>query len=167
MTMATQKNKRIKVREKKLKKDPPLQGGLSITGRRVYDFYRQNRKIKKGNAVNEFKYFVRAANAILKAIQELMIESEGGVYVKHLGYFAFFMSPYKKRKDKYRNYKTTNKYPYYPVFFTDTGKIGKQWTMDRAFWRETIKNPSIQEIRKGRRYLLNYTAIKQLSRIIK
>lgn len=60
-------------------------------------------------------------NTILKAIENLMIESEGGLYLEKLGYFCII-----KTKDKIFNDKTCAfEHKYIPYVFTEffTGKM--------------------------------------------
>lgn len=67
----------------------------SLTDRSSYEYYRQNRKAPS-KTIDQYNYFVKAVEGVFNVIQDLIINSEEGVYVKDIGYFC----AQKKRKKK-------------------------------------------------------------------
>ena len=105
---------------------------VDLTDRVVYDFYRQNRReVAKG--INQYNYFSKAVEGLLFVLQGMIAESEGGVYIEGLGYFACVKN---KSKRKLSNPKSLldrgKKYqPYFPYFFPDNEL--SDWTMSETF----------------------------------
>lgn len=103
---------------------------LEITDRKVYDFYRQNRK-KVAKGLNQYNLWVKAINGLFLTIRDMAVQSEGGVHVEGLGYFCNIVRP-KKRKLRIKNSLFSIKKTYYiPHLFTDVEL--QDWTMSDAF----------------------------------
>lgn len=68
-----------------------------LMSRDFYDYYRKNRK-KTAPAINQYNYFVKAINGLFQEFKTAIIETNGGVDIKGLGYFCKV-----REKDKMRN----------------------------------------------------------------
>jgi len=68
-----------------------------IQTREFYDFYRKIRR-KNSKKIDQFNYFVKAINGMLKEINNLMNETDHGLHLKGLGvlYKKPFGEYYKK-----------------------------------------------------------------------
>lgn len=112
---------------------------LDLTTREAYDYYRKNRK-KPSETIDQYNYFVKAVKGIFWVIKELMLESEGGIYIDGLGYFCNLQNG-DRMVDINRMYKTVslvNRYQrkkrYLPYFQPYSNFEG--WTMDGTFSKE-------------------------------
>ena len=98
---------------------------------------------------------------ICKHIAEGMIEKQGGVYIKRLGYFFNWMPPRKMtyhikikggHLEEHYNYHT-NHYMYFPTFIPMAAKLETRvsWTMDKQF-NHVIRRRCAEKIRAGFKY---------------
>lgn len=99
---------------------------VSLTSRESYDFYRANRK-NCPKAINQYNLFVKAVEGIFRMIQMMVIESEAGVYIEGLGYFANVKVKTRKKKFKSLLLKAKTHFTHTPYFFPD-GRFS-EWTM--------------------------------------
>lgn len=143
---------------------------VDIKTRVAYNFYKKQVGLKK-NRIKRFEPWRDVIDAFWKEVTETFIEDENGVYVKGLGYIALFMSPYKKAEfmfhhtkgpTKLYNYHTDNR-SFHPTIFTELGRGGSfnYFTMDRAFNQKVTRRIS-KNLRKGKKYFLRYTLIKNI-----
>ena len=131
----------------------------SLTGRDVYDFYRQNRK-KMAKGIDQYNYFVKAVDGIFMVIKEMMLQSEGGVHIAGLGYFCNLKNPREfSRKVKVKNSlikKKKNYYSYHPLFIPDPEM--KMWSMDYTF-----KESYITELQNSKlEYKLHFNLVNSI-----
>jgi len=66
-----------------------------------------------------------------KALKEILLEKEGGVYLDFFGYFCILQSP----KRVYNRNKEMLEYPRIPHLFTELSRVRriKRWSMSDAF----------------------------------
>lgn len=105
-----------------------------LTSRECYEYYKKHRKWNSPT-INQYNYFVKALEGFFIIVQKMMIQSEGGVYLRGLGYFACVLTG-KKRKTKFVKtkslvVKTKRPYKYVPYFFPEEDM--KKWTMEDTF----------------------------------
>lgn len=136
---------------------------ISLKDKEFYEYYKKNRK-KVSKGIERYTDWSRAVGRILVSIRNLLIESEGGVYVENLGYFAVFKT-YRKT-DKSRKDGTIDSliknYRYYPYFFGETGKnCFKNWFMAMTFAQDVLVKTK-EQIEKGFKYKLHLSIIKGL-----
>lgn len=136
---------------------------ISLKDREFYEYYKKNRKsVSKG--VERYADWSRAVARLMLSIKDLMIETEGGVFVEKLGYFAIFKT-YKKTDKKKKNGSLSTyikDYRYYPYFFGEVSNpIFKGWFMSMMFTPETIKDIK-EQLQKGFKYQLHLTTVKSL-----
>lgn len=116
------------------KRDIEFRRQNSLFTREAYDYYRQYRHhCVKG--IDQYNYYLKSIEGIFRIIEQMMIESEGGIYIEGLGYFCFLKS---KNKFKLRGNIKVNKYikkrekhKYYPYLFLESPFEG--WTMSGTF----------------------------------
>lgn len=122
---------------------------VNITEREVYDFYRENRK-KVAPAINQYNYYVKAVEGMMSILGEMIAQSEGGIYIEGLGYFACLKTERnytKKRKSLLaKRLKFTC---YLPYFFPDSSF--SEWTMSGTF--DSTIRVKIDHLKK---YKLNF-----------
>jgi len=153
-----------------------LEGSVDLNGRECYDFYRAHRKKKKLKIVRNYKLYKDVVNSLLRSIAELMIEKDGGVFIKDWGDFAVAMYP---KKMNYKNIylkggrkgssamSRTRSYRYFPYFFGDISNRGFQhWTMDKKF-ADSLVIPIKKNINDGKLYMLSYTVLSGLVNALK
>lgn len=94
--------------------------------REFYEYYRTHRK-KVVEPIDQYKLFVKAVGGLMMTLKKQIRETEGGVYIKGLGYFCHVKNTEKRRKavgkaEKERSYfdriKKVDTYSYW--FFPDT-----------------------------------------------
>lgn len=136
---------------------------ISLKDKEFYEYYKKNRK-KVSKGVERYGDWTRAVARIMLSIRELIIKTEGGVYIENLGYFAVFRTHKKtSKKKKNGNISTFIKsYRYYPYFFGETGnKCFRGWFMAMTFNKKLIVALD-EKINKGFKYKLYLTTIKSL-----
>lgn len=129
---------------------------VSLISRECYDFYRANRR-SCPKAINQYNLFVKAVEGLFNVMQEMMTDSEGGIYIQDVGYWANVKvkAPYKKGKSLLLRAK--QQYYHVPYFFPD--EQYKDWTMSGTF-KVYIK----KRLRdKGVKYKLRFDLTKTLA----
>src|SRR6478609_2057950 len=102
---------------------------VSLVSREVYDFYRENRR-KPCKTIDQYNYFVKAVEGLFYVIAQMIEQSEGGVYIRGLGYFCCVKYKRKKvSKSLLLRGKEVDRYT--PYFFPD--EPFKDWRMDKMF----------------------------------
>lgn len=140
---------------------------VKISGRLLYPYYNKL-KYKSGNKKkdiimyrDEFEIFV---TKLISTIGDCMLESDGGVYVKGLGYFGFVMDPLKgkrvvkKGKVNYYSYYTDHRW--YSLIFTPDAQF-QFWSMDGAFLKG-FKVRAMKLIKSGVRFKTYLTTFFKL-----
>lgn len=89
-----------------------------------------------------------------KALKEILLEKEGGVYLDFFGYFCILQSP----KRVYNRNSEMFEYPKIPHLFTELSYIKriKRWSMSDAFTSDITDN-----IYNGTEYKQYYKLIKE------
>jgi hypothetical protein len=134
-------------------------GKESVTDYEAFKYYRENAKYRDVNLTNHIKVHTKVISSFYKKIGDALIENEGGVYIKGLGYFSVVMYPKKHivktpyQTDGFANFKTGN-YLYLPTFFGQSGKnpLLNFWIMDRTFSRRLIKARLHKALISGKKY---------------
>lgn len=109
----------------------PFLKSLYLTDRKVYDYYREHR-YDVAPAINQYNYFVKAVEGMFNIIQKFLTESENGVYIEGIGYFAVESKRNKKRngfsKSLLKRYTVSKQIKVY--FIPD--KMFEGWSIDRT-----------------------------------
>ncbi len=120
----------------------------SLTSREAYDFYRERRN-KCVAGINEYNLYKKAIEGLFIVLKDMMVESEGGVYIEGLGYLCMVAYPkeYKSNNTKGKSlFQKLRKYQYYfPYFIPDVELRG--WTLSDAFEDKLIRKANAQDIR--------------------
>lgn len=136
------------------------QNSVSVSDKRAFKHYTLNAKHRvKENTYTSRKYS-KVITAMYKKVARDLVDKEGGVFLKNLGYFTILKHPKKQVvKVQYQNNKEffntkTSNYLYTPSFF-GFGKgrsLFKFWCMDRAFSRRIVKKPLHKKLMEGKKY---------------
>ncbi len=129
----------------------------SLTSREAYDFYRQKRKnIAPG--IDEYNLYKKAVSGMFNVIKDMMVESEGGVYIEGLGYFCNIAYPNEWKTGKGKSlFQKIKKYQYYfPYFIPDVELKG--WTLSDAFEEKLERKLNSQEIK----YKLHFDLVESM-----
>lgn len=136
------------------------EGKASVSDRKAFKHYRQNAKYRNmANTKKDWQYRKFIVSFYSKIARDL-IEKEGGVFIKGLGYFTILKHPRRQVvKVNYNggmeffNTKTDN-FLYLPTFFGFAEGRGllKFWTMDRTFSRDHIKSKLHEKLINGKKY---------------
>ena len=132
----------------------------------AYSWFKVRKKDIKG--IDSFIEYSNCTKSITKAISELMVEYEGGVFIEKMGYFAAMIIPWSKgmklriygKTIRYDPYFHTGGYAYTFQFFPNTSRksIFRGMIMDRAFDAD-LKKKFSENIYKGFRPKLYYTSL--------
>lgn len=138
-----------------------------VLDRDFYEYYIKNRK-KYVKTLCRYAYWKKAMCSIFSEIQREMIDSEGGVYIKNLGYFAHYIAIDKKRvrHKKIRNIEYVRRkktYRYFPHFYPDDDF--SLWTMEGEIETQKIKNKI--NFKKGKKYKLHFELVKTAEEAIR
>lgn len=134
-------------------------GKESATGFEAYKYYRENAKRRDIEHISHKNYHRKIINLFYGKIGESLIEKEGGVFIKGLGYFTVIMYPKKHtvkvpyQKEEFANFKTNN-YLYLPTFFGLAKKnpLINFWVMDRTFSRRLVKAKLHKALISGKKF---------------
>lgn len=146
--------------------DKQIIDSISLKDREFYNYYKKNRK-KTAKGIYQFEHFEKAVGGLMLALHELIVESEGGVFIENLGYFAVFET--LKKTVRYNMYDSSLKSfipakRYYPYFFGDVSNTTfKNWTMNKTFSYFLVLKVRNQ-IKAGKKYKLFYSAVKKLKK---
>lgn len=115
------------------------------------------------------KEFLDIVEEFYKVIGEQLVEREGGVCIKELGYFFIWKIPKKLQYDRLEkgigyttkfNY-ATNHVMYSPILIP--AKRIKYWYLDKTF-NNAIKQKLKQKILSGKKYKMYAHTLKQLKK---
>lgn len=140
----------------------------NVAGQKEYWYFRRNTIRKKDKELSPTDYR-RIVKAIYEAVKELMMEYEGGVFLKRYGYFSFLIKAYAKNKGfknkhYYDSLEHTDGYQYIPILDTDVTTVSciNKMIMDRNYNQKT-KQEFWTKIRdEGFRPKNYYTTLKSL-----
>lgn len=104
----------------------------SLSSREAYEFYRKKRK-KSVEGINEYNLYKKAISGLFNVVSDMMVGSEGGVYIEGIGYLCNVAYPNKWKDGKGKSlFQKIKKYQYYfPYFIPDVELKG--WTMSDSF----------------------------------
>lgn len=109
---------------------------LDLTTREAYNFYREHRK-SPSKAIDQYNYYVKAIRGLITTLEDMLVESEGGVYIDQLGYFCnlYLGTAIVDREMVGYKFSRQNRYvkvhKYTPYF--KAHKDFEGWMMDRTF----------------------------------
>ena len=106
-----------------------------LVTREFYELYKRRRR-HVAKEIDQYKLFEKAVGGFLELLANSIVEEEGGVYIKGLGYFC---APRRLNVNKkHKNPKATSilkkfstREQHYPYLFVDDQLKG--WTMNRGF----------------------------------
>ena len=133
---------------------------------KAWKAYKEKTKNRPRNAkVRRELIYRRIVDAVLKTVRENWVNSTGGVYVRHLGYFAVYRTPHKTLSHRdyfsYVDRLITDGYMYIPTHFTTLKTTDDMFGFN---FNDSFPHRMTQELysnlRAGRRYTLNYHIIK-------
>ena len=129
---------------KELKENFP--GAQSLLSREAYEFYRTNRK-RAAEGINEYNLYKKAVSGLFTVISDMMVESEGGVYLEGFGYLCNISYPNKWKDGKGKSlFQKIKKYQYYfPYFIPDAETRG--WTMSDSFEDKLERKLNLQDVK--------------------
>lgn len=119
----------------------------TLTSRKAYDFYRKNRK-RCPKGINEFNLYKKAIEGLFTVIKDMMVESEGGVYIDGFGYLCMIAHPneWKERNTKGKSlFQRLKKHQYYFPYFVPDYEL-REWTLSDAFEDKLIRKANAQDI---------------------
>ena len=118
---------------------------LSIDSREAYEFYRQKRK-RTAEGINEYNLYKKAVSGLFNVIYNMMVESEGGVYIDGIGYFCNIAYPNMWKDGKGKSlFQKIKKYQYYFPYFVPDVEL-KGWTLSDAFEEKLERKLNAQSI---------------------
>jgi hypothetical protein len=99
---------------------------LKVINREFYNLYKQNRR-KTAREIDQYKLFVKAVNGLLITMRDIIEESEGGLHILGIGYFANRKTNKKRKKVGATGFfkRQKREYSYKLDFFPD--KQLKDW----------------------------------------
>jgi hypothetical protein len=141
---------------KELKKNFP--NCQTLTSREAYDFYRLKRK-KVAIGINDYNLYKKAIEGLFIVIKDMMVESEGGVYVDGLGYLCNIAYPkeWKSGSKKGSLFQRIKKYQYYFPYLIPDIEL-KDWSMSDSFEDKLERKLNLQDIK----YKLHFDIVKTI-----
>lgn len=135
------------------------EGKELVTSKEAFKYYRENSKKRDKEFTKKLHNYKKVITAFYTKIARDLVENEGGVFIKGLGYFTVFMHPKKQmvrvpyQKEEFANFKTKN-YLFMPSFVgvVKGNPLLNFWTMDRAFSRVKVKAPLHKQLITGKKY---------------
>ena len=107
--------------------------------KKEYRAFKKKTSVKSDKKMSYLAY-LKIVKSIYTAVAELMLEYEGGVFLKRYGYFSLLILPYEKRglkigKYYYDSLYHTDGYRYIPILDTDASSKSciKGMIMDRGY----------------------------------
>lgn len=137
---------------------------LKPNGQSAYFFYRKRRKIFSHISENRSTYS-KVVTAIFNAIGEMMIENEGGVFLKEYGYFSpILIKAGHRSKKQYDFYYHTDMEIYGLSFFPEVtyGSCLRGMCMDRTYSKPMKLAFTDATYKNNYRPKLYYTLLKSL-----
>jgi len=130
-----------------------------VTDGKAFKFYRENAKYRDLEFTRVQDDYKKVINSFYGKIGEALVEKEGGVFIKGLGYFSIIMYPKKGitkvpyNPDGFTNFKTDN-YLFLPTFFGQArnNPLINFWVMDRTFSRRLVKAKLSKALLSGKKF---------------
>lgn len=135
-------------------------GKVSVNSQEAYRYYKALAKHRTKENTYTHADYSKFINAFYSKVGRDLVEKEGGVFLKGLGYFTILKHPKKqvvkvpyKGGMEFFNDKTNN-YLWTPSFFGFAKGRGllKFWSMDRTFSKRRIKNLLHKKLISGKVY---------------
>lgn len=133
-------------------------GKSGILDRQAFSYYRKRAKFRNKDNTKNLQDWRRIVIKFYDKIGDNLVDSEGGVFIKGLGYFSVIVYPKKVyaksifNKDGFANFHTDN-YIFMPTLFgfAKGYPLLNFWSMDRTFVSK-IKEGIYNKIMAGMRY---------------
>lgn len=124
----------------------------SLLSREAYEFYKLKRK-KVSKGMNDFNLYKKSISGLFNIISNMMVESEGGVYLDGFGYLCNVAYPkeYKATGKKTSLFQRFKKYQYYFPYLIPDIEL-QDWTMSDSFEDKLERKLNAQDIK----YKLNF-----------
>jgi hypothetical protein len=134
-------------------------GKESVTDREAFTHYRDNAKHRDLSFTNNISVYRKFIISFYSKIADKLVEGEGGVFIKGLGYFSITMHPKRQlikvpyNKSGFANFKTQNRL-FLPMFYgvVKGNPLMNFWVMDRTFSRKNVKSRLHKALLAGKRY---------------
>jgi hypothetical protein len=144
-------------------------GKESVTDIEAFRHYRNNAKHRDVDYTNSLHKYKKIVNALYGKVANGLIDNDGGVFIKNLGYFSIIMHPKKQmvrvpyQKEEFANFRTNN-YLFMPTFFgvTKGNPLLNFWVMDRSFSRTKVKQRLHKALLAGKKYKTYVSTISSL-----
>lgn len=133
---------------------------VAVNSQEAYRHYKKNAKFRNNANTYTYKDYSKIITALYRKTARDLVQNDGGVFIKHLGYFTILRHPKKQvvkvqylGGKEFFNRKTDN-YLYTPSFFGfgQFRTLLKYWTMDRAFSSTHVKKPLHKQLIAGKVY---------------
>lgn len=134
-------------------------GKRSVTDKEAFGHYRENAKFRDKDYSNSLYVYKKIINSFYSKVANNLLDKEGGVFIKQLGYFSVIIHPKKQivkvpyNKKEFANFRTNN-YLFMPAFFgiTRGNPLLNFWVMDRTFSRHKVKSRLHKALMEGKKY---------------
>lgn len=144
-------------------------GKESVSDNEAFRHYRENAKYRDKSYTNSLYIYKKIINAFYGKIADKLVENEGGVFIKGLGYFSVIIHPKKQlvkvpyMKEEFANFRTNN-YLFMPTFFgiTHGNPLLNFWVMDRTFSRQNVKKRLHEALMGGKKYKTYVSTLSSL-----
>lgn len=131
----------------------------SLISREAYDFYRKNRKAP-AKQIDDYTLYKKAMSGLFRVIGDMMIESEGGVYIDGFGYLCNIAYPNEWKtigQQPKSLFQRLKKYQhYFPYYIPDVEF--KAFTMSEAFESQLVRKIHAQDIK----YKLHFDLVESM-----
>lgn len=118
----------------------------SLLSREAYDFYRAKRK-RAVSSINEYNLYKKTISGLFNVVSDMMVQSEGGVYIEGFGYLCNIAYPNLWKDGKGKSlFQRIKKYQYYFPYFIPDVEL-KNWTMSDAFENKLERKLNAQDIK--------------------
>lgn len=118
----------------------------SLLSREAYDFYRAKRK-RAVSSINEYNLYKKTISGLFNVVSDMMVQSEGGVYIEGFGYLCNIAYPNLWKDGKGKSlFQRIKKYQYYFPYFIPDVEL-KDWTMSDAFENKLERKLNAQDIK--------------------
>lgn len=121
---------------------------VSLESREAYNFYKEKRK-RAVKGINEYNLYRKAISGLFTVVKDMMVESQGGVYLEGLGYFCNVAYPTEWKGGNIKSkslFQKLRKYQYYFPHFVPDVEF-KDWTMSDSFEEKLKRKLNSQEIK--------------------
>ncbi len=130
----------------------------SLVSREAYNFYREKRR-RVAPGINDYNLYKKAIEGLFTVVKDMMVESEGGVYIDGFGYLCMVAYPneWKTASRKGSLFQRLKKYQYYFPYLIPDVEL-KEWTMSDAFEDKLERKANAQDIK----YKLHFDLVETM-----